>query len=163
MGSNKPQLELGASSTTPARTQMTSVVEAATIVLLRRVPGSCGAGRTLLDLSSLPPKAGPWLQALGFEGEAGRLSFAASAGWQVLLGQGEAQNWVRSEPARPAVMRYPGEWKLPGGRREVGESLEQAAWRELREEFGGVGPLEGNAAAPSDGLRLFSVKAPRRA
>ena len=38
----------------------------------------------------------------------------------ILLGQGEAQNYVKSTPEQPAVMRYPGEWKLPGGRREAG-------------------------------------------
>ena len=41
--------------------------------------------------------------------------------------------------------------EAPGGRREAGESLEQTAWRELREEFG-VGP------SSSAALHRFNVK-----
>jgi hypothetical protein len=42
---------------------------------------------------------------------------AFDAGWEVLLGQNEVINWLRSEPGKPRTMRYPGEWKLPGGNR----------------------------------------------
>ena len=121
-------------------------VEAATILLLRRVATPTPA--TLELSSALSKKARYWLGVMDF-GERERLSFAS--GWQILLGQGEAQNYVKSTPEQPAVMRYPGEWKLPGGRREAGESLEQTAWRELREEFG-VGP------SSSAALHRFNVK-----
>jgi len=56
-------------------------------------------------------------------------------GWDVLLGQREAQNWLRSEPGRNEVMRYPAEWNFAGGAVELGEEPAQAARRELEEEF----------------------------
>ena len=54
-------------------------------------------------------------------------------GWDVLLGQREAQNWLRSEPGRNEVMRYPAEWNFAGGAVELGEEPAQAARRELEE------------------------------
>jgi len=66
-------------------------------------------------------------------GAADSVSF--SSGWEMLLGQGEVQNWVRSSPGKAEHMRYPGEWKFAGGVLEPGESPEEAAVRELQEEF----------------------------
>lgn len=57
------------------------------------------------------------------------------SGWEVLLGQNEVQNWVRSSPGKVEAMRYPGEWKFAGGLIEPGETPEDAARRELEEEF----------------------------
>ena len=34
-----------------------------------------------------------------------------SSKWQVLLGQNEVKNWLRSTESQTVVMRYPGEWK----------------------------------------------------
>lgn len=128
----------------------TRTVEAATIMLLRRVPA---AAREAIDLSSVAVTATPGFSSEAtrqFFGKEGKLWF--SAGWQVLLGQSEIQNWVRSEEDQPAVMRWGGEWKFPGGRVEPGETLEQAAWREMREEFG-VAPPSGSGV-----LHLLSLK-----
>lgn len=58
-----------------------------------------------------------------------------SSTWEVLLGQGEVQNWMRSTPEQTAAMRYPGEWKFAGGTMDADETPEQAARRELEEEF----------------------------
>ena len=60
--------------------------------------------------------------------------------WEVLLGQNEVINFVRSQPDRRVLQRYPGELKLAGGNLDPGESFEQAARRELEEEF--LGPTE---------------------
>jgi len=66
-------------------------------------------------------------------GQSNSTTFAG--GWEVLLGQSEVQNWVKSSPERIAAMRYPGEWKFAGGGCDPGETPEAAAKRELSEEF----------------------------
>ncbi|CAN0388729.1 unnamed protein product [Ectocarpus fasciculatus] len=76
---------------------------------------------------------------------------APTSGWDVLLGQNCVKNWLRSTPGNDVIMRYPGEWKFPGGVIEDSDaSLDQTATRELREEFLGV------TAADSD-ISLFLV------
>ena len=55
--------------------------------------------------------------------------------WEVLMGQGEVQNWMRSRPGHQVPMRYAGEWKFAGGVVDPGETPQQAAVRELGEEF----------------------------
>lgn len=106
------------------------VVQAATVVLLRRI--SMKDNVTVLWPRHATMLEGPSAQSS--HAMPSELSF--SSGWQVLLGQSQVQNWVRSERGRPVAMRYGGEWKFPGGRQEVGEELEQTALRELAEEFG---------------------------
>jgi hypothetical protein len=34
--------------------------------------------------------------------------------FQVLMGQAEVINWMKSTPEKLVTMRYAGEWKLPG-------------------------------------------------
>jgi 8-oxo-dGTP pyrophosphatase MutT (NUDIX family) len=59
--------------------------------------------------------------------------------WQVLLGQNEVKNWLRSSETSNVIMRYPGEWKFPGGAVEDADlSLRETAVRELQEEFIGI-------------------------
>ena len=59
--------------------------------------------------------------------------------WHVLLGQSEVKNWLRSSPQSTVVMRYPGEWKIPGGTKDASDpSLKHTAHRELHEEFCGI-------------------------
>ena len=78
---------------------------------------------------------------------------APPTGWEVLMGQSEVVNWLRSSPAKKAIMRYPGEFKFPGGTVDNGETLAQTALRERqarreRENFG---------RSSADGL-FFRVK-----
>lgn len=74
--------------------------------------------------------------------------------WEVLLGQGEVKNWLRSTPTLTRLMRYPGEWKFPGGAVDENDaSLEHTALRELQEEFLGL-PV----AASSARVHFFSEK-----
>lgn len=59
--------------------------------------------------------------------------------WSVLLGQNVVKNWLRSTPNDDVIMRYPGEWKFPGGVcDEADATLEDTAIRELNEEFLGL-------------------------
>ncbi|OQR98795.1 hypothetical protein ACHHYP_07884 [Achlya hypogyna] len=63
----------------------------------------------------------------------------ASNKWDVLLAQGEVKNWLRSSPTQTVLMRYPGEWKFPGGQKdEADATLAATALRELREELLGI-------------------------
>ena len=77
-----------------------------------------------------------------------------SNGWELLLGQSECQNYLRSTPTSTSIMRYPGEYKFAGGAVDTNESLEAAARRELEEEFLCVVPQEAK-------LRLFDIKQTR--
>ena len=77
-----------------------------------------------------------------------------TSGWELLMGQGEVQNYLRSSEAAAKVMRHGGEYKFAGGSVDAGESLEAAARRELEEEF--LTPVPADAK-----LRLFDVKQTR--
>ncbi|GBG28489.1 Hypothetical Protein FCC1311_047122 [Hondaea fermentalgiana] len=81
------------------------------------------------------------------------------SGWEVLLGQNEVINWLRSTPEKITTMRYPGEYKLAGGNVDKGETLEEAAKRELSEEF--LRPAETQVPFEDIILRPFSVKQTR--
>lgn len=62
-----------------------------------------------------------------------------SQSFEVLLGQNHVKNWLRSSQSEAVIMRYPGEWKFPGGVRDADdESLRHTAFRELQEEFLGI-------------------------
>eukprot|EP01052_Picozoa_sp_SAG31_P038106 SAG31_NODE_5031_length_2792_cov_2.309320_3_plen_95_part_00 len=58
-----------------------------------------------------------------------------SLAFQVLMGQAEVVNWLRSTPVHQAPMRYAGEYKFAGGVVDEGESVAAAGLRELEEEF----------------------------
>ena len=55
-----------------------------------------------------------------FEGKAA-VTFETE--WQVLLGQNQIVNWVKSSAEQVSLMRYPGEYKLPGGNVDAAESV----------------------------------------
>lgn len=128
-----------------------SVRSAATVVCARlRAPPP-----SPLLLSSL--KRGP--ERPGSDDRVGALFSRGSSahlrrGWELLLGQGEVRNHLRSSACSVGRMRYPGEFKFAGGAVDGGESLLGCAVRELEEEF--LTPV------PSDArLRLLSVKQTR--
>eukprot|EP00747_Dinoflagellata_sp_TGD_P105751 gnl/TRDRNA2_/TRDRNA2_169647_c0_seq2.p1 gnl/TRDRNA2_/TRDRNA2_169647_c0~~gnl/TRDRNA2_/TRDRNA2_169647_c0_seq2.p1 ORF type:complete len:341 (-),score=71.87 gnl/TRDRNA2_/TRDRNA2_169647_c0_seq2:141-1163(-) len=95
------------------------------------------------DPSATAALFGPKLEEVYFE-----------SGWEILMAQREVKNWCKSSPEKDVTMRYPGEWNFAGGSVEPAESLEQAARRELEEEF----LLELPAKIR---LRLISVKQTR--
>eukprot|EP01061_Rhynchopus_euleeides_P047507 TRINITY_DN9553_c0_g1_i15.p1 TRINITY_DN9553_c0_g1~~TRINITY_DN9553_c0_g1_i15.p1 ORF type:complete len:322 (+),score=105.95 TRINITY_DN9553_c0_g1_i15:107-967(+) len=72
--------------------------------------------------------------------------------YEVLLGQAPFDNFLKAEQHSDTVpqMRYPGEFRIPGGCIEEGESPAEAALREVEEE---LGVSHGEAKA-----RLFSVR-----
>lgn len=74
-------------------------------------------------------------------------------GFSVLLGQNECRNHLKSTKSSTVIMRYPGEYKFPGGCVEDDETLEQAALRELTEEFIGIQANESNSK-----LHFFNSK-----
>jgi len=73
-----------------------------------------------------------------------------TSGWELLMGQGECVNYLRSTPSVTKLMRYSGEYKFAGGGVDGNETLEAAGRRELEEEFLTVVPKNAN-------LRLFKV------
>ena len=99
----------------------TTLVEAATAVCLRYnaqgLPGIIDLNRLGLVDDRLPPK-------IPFSGK-----------WEVLMGQSECVNWLRSTAHEEVVMRYAGEFKFAGGKCDENESLNATAIRELREEY----------------------------
>jgi 8-oxo-dGTP pyrophosphatase MutT (NUDIX family) len=57
-----------------------------------------------------------------------------TSGWEVLMGQSEVLNWMRSSSDTRAQMRYGGEYKFAGGSQDEGETIVETAVRELEEE-----------------------------
>jgi len=109
------------------------VVESAAVVFLRR-------RRAKSDLLHLSRFGASESARRIFDGLDAVDLASGGARWEVLLGQNEVINFVRSEPERRVLQRYPGELKFAGGNLDPGESFEQAARRELEEEF--LGPAD---------------------
>ena len=131
-----------------------TVRDSATVMLVRRRPNS--------PVSLTPKECGgdksPFLQSQssGIFGSAGKIQFDGN--WEVLLGQAEVINWLKTSPEKIKTMRYAGEWKMAGGNVDEGESIAGAAMRELQEEF--LDPLK--LMLPSNAiLRPFVTKQTR--
>jgi 8-oxo-dGTP pyrophosphatase MutT (NUDIX family) len=132
------------------------VVKAATVITVRRRPvGAAQEGRR----ESISQEE---VQSLGFDDDSSmiRSLFAMQGGtmrfnspWEVLMGQGECRNYFKADDAESvSVMRYPGEYKFPGGSKdEEDPTLQDTAVREFEEEFLTEVP-------PSATLSLFNVK-----
>lgn len=111
---------------------------AATVVCIRRAQANAPAAPLFREEATRGESA--W-EGSDSDGSArlalvfGQSNAATLGGWETLLGQSEVQNWVRSSPDKDEPMRYPGEWKFAGGVVEPGETPEEAARRELEEEF----------------------------
>lgn len=76
------------------------VVEAATVVCLRRsrVPRTY----TVATMDFARDDDGSAIRHI-FERNNGQVTFRS--GWQVLMGQGEVKNWLRSTPEKTVLMR----------------------------------------------------------
>ncbi len=157
---------------------------AATVVCARlRRPGGGGGGGgapPVLRLSALLPRNAS-LRGDGprADNRVQRLFGAAASdradptrafphGWELLMGQREVQNYLRSGKDDPRLMRYGGDFTFAGGSVDPGETLEACARRELLEEFlgiegllirgvGGGGGGGGRDSTPYPRLRLLSV------
>lgn len=124
-----------------------SVVNATTVICLRRsAGGDLGVSHTL-QCGQFGGMGGAMLK------QRDEVSFRS--GWQVLMGQAEVKNWIRSGPDSTVVMRYPGEFKFAGGTVDESEDVAAAGARELAEEF--LEPA-GVALPPDAKIRPFVVK-----
>jgi len=141
-----------------------SVKNSATVVCVRQreVAGGSEEGVSRSFVGRMRRKYGelvensPFLQNYLREEEG---EFCFESGFEVLMGQAEVINWMRTKPEKLVLMRYPGEYKLAGGNLDPGETLEQAAIRELKEEF--LDPAETQVPDAEIILRPFSVKQTR--
>jgi 8-oxo-dGTP pyrophosphatase MutT (NUDIX family) len=131
------------------------VSDSATVILLRRAANQ--TANSTLTPSDLTPEGGPIgpMIELTLENEN---QFEFMSGWEVLMGQNEVKNWMRSTKDSTKTMSFPGEYKFAGGVVDKGESIAAAAARELEEEF--LAPC--GLTLPADAiLRPFIVKQTR--
>jgi 8-oxo-dGTP pyrophosphatase MutT (NUDIX family) len=89
---------------------------------------------------------------------AGADAITFNSGWEILMGQTEIVNYMRSTESKVSTMRYAGEWKFAGGNVDANETVAECAKRELEEEF--LRPV--GLALPADAIvRPFTVKQTR--
>ena len=132
-----------------------TVKDSATVLLARRRPKSSSTSLAATDCGG---DNSPFLKAqgTGVFGTTGAITF--ESGWEVLLGQAEVVNWLKTTPDKISTMRYAGEWKLAGGNVDEGETIAHSGKRELQEEF--LNPL--NLTLPKEAiLRPFVTKQTR--
>jgi 8-oxo-dGTP pyrophosphatase MutT (NUDIX family) len=107
------------------------VNDSSTVILLRRAKNDDANVLTSADMTPPGGPIGPMIElSLG-----NKDSFEFCSGWEVLMGQNEVKNWMRSTKDKTKTMSFPGEFKFAGGLVDKGESIEAAAARELEEEF----------------------------
>lgn len=132
-----------------------TVSDSATVLCVRRRQGGETLTLTPEDCGGAEP--GSWIR--GNKDIFGKeLKLVFSSGWEVLMGQAEVMNWLKSSPDKLSSMRYAGEWKLAGGNVDAGEEISAAARRELSEEF--LAPL-GISVPATAKLRPFVTKQTR--
>jgi len=129
------------------------VSDSATVLCVRQRLGAPAP----LTVEHCGGQQSPFIRStIGVFGARGAINF--EGGWEVLLGQNEVVNWLKSSPEKLVTMRYAGEWKLPGGNVDEHETIHAAAERELSEEF--LTPL--GLTLPRDAvLRPFVTKQTR--
>mmetsp|Transcript_7711 Transcript_7711/g.10567 ORF Transcript_7711/g.10567 Transcript_7711/m.10567 type:complete len:323 (-) Transcript_7711:172-1140(-) len=112
-----------------------SITMAATMMCLRKrkntnnTPGSNSMIRIKVDQLPLVERL-----RQAFFLDHGQKELEVNASWDVLMGQRPVVNWPRSSPEKVKIMNYPGEFVLPGGKQDKGESLRECAVREFEEE-----------------------------
>eukprot|EP00937_MAST-01D_sp_MAST-1D-sp2_P007882 g7882.t1 len=106
------------------------VQDSATVLCVRQRAEAGGGAREWLTPEDCGVAGSP---LRGLFGEAGRIPF--DSGWEVLMGQSEVVNYLKSSPGVLKTMRYAGEFKLAGGNVDDNEAVQAAALRELHEEF----------------------------
>ena len=131
-----------------------TVVNSATVICARKTSRISGEGYTLGVDEFSKLKA-----TVDFKGVFRGRDFEFMNGWEVLVGQSEVINYLKSTPQKLKTMRYGGEYKLAGGNVDEGETLEGCAKRELQEEF--LRPLHQLVAKEDIVLRPFNVKQTR--
>jgi len=132
-----------------------TVQDSATVICARRHPVGAVHYLSTADCGG-EDSNNPFLD--GIFGAEGRIAFRSE--WEVLVGQSEVVNFLRSTPEKLALMRYAGEWKLAGGNVDGGEAVADAARRELQEEF--LDPLGlARLPVPEYTLRPFVTKQTR--
>eukprot|EP00466_Bigelowiella_natans_P011636 jgi/Bigna1/79794/fgenesh1_pg.65_\ len=130
-----------------------TITMAATVMCLRRRNDSRNAGSN----STIQIKVDqlPLAERLrrAFFLDHGQNKLEVNASWDVLMGQrpgldttcsnivddNDVVNWPRSSPDKVKIMNYPGEFVLPGGKQDRGETLRECAVREFEEEVLGEG------------------------
>jgi 8-oxo-dGTP pyrophosphatase MutT (NUDIX family) len=107
------------------------VKEACTVICLRQAPA---LGPLLLTRQSVGiSPASDELRVQRVFGACQEKSF--ERGWEVLMCQRQAVNWLRSTKEKLHMMRYPCEFNFAGGTVDNGESYVATALRELSEEL----------------------------
>lgn len=130
-----------------------SVIASSTVICARRRPNAA-VSAVKLSSSEFPKSLLLNIKEL-FRGKA----YTFMNGWEVLVGQSEVINYLKSTPEKLVTMRYGGEYKLAGGNVDSGESLLECAKRELDEEF--LQPLKQEIQQKDVFLRPFNVKQTR--
>jgi len=139
-----------------------SVHESATVICLRQSQRTSGKSETIsVNTFGSEAAKSPLISSLFSEND-GPGEYKFLNGWEILVGQNEVINYLRSTQTKLVTMRYPGEFKLAGGNLDEGESLEACAKRELYEEFlRPLGKADGSVQLNDIILHLFSVKQTR--
>jgi len=81
--------------------------------------------------------------------------------WDVLMGQRPVVNFPKSSKDKVKIMNYPGEFVLPGGRKDEGETLKECALREFEEEVIG-GSLDDRKSVNLKHFFTFTTKVVRK-
>eukprot|EP00729_Bicosta_minor_P000472 gene472-34331_t len=136
------------------------VERSATIIIARRrkcIDGELACTTVTAEQLGADRQHGRNTAAQNLLGDERTLGFESN--WELCMAQNEVVNWMRStdkgcDGGGIRTMRYPCEYKFPGGNMEEGESAEVTALRELSEEL--LVPC-GIALPPQDQVQLIPL------